>query len=87
MRRRSKVDLNQAEIVKALRERGYSVAHTHMVGEDFPDIVVGNDKTNWLVEIKSKGGELTEGQKEFINEWKGTVIVAYCIEDILRVTA
>lgn len=38
---KKRVDRNQPEIVKALREQGASVAHTHQIGQGFPDIVVG----------------------------------------------
>lgn len=38
---RKRTDRNQAEIVKALRDAGASVGHTHTVGKGFPDIVVG----------------------------------------------
>ena len=38
---RKRVDRNQPEIVEALREAGASVAHTHAIGQGFPDIVVG----------------------------------------------
>ena len=36
-----KVDINQPEIVAALREAGATVSHTHMVGHGFPDLVAG----------------------------------------------
>lgn len=38
---RKRVDRNQAEIVKALREAGASIAHLHTIGHGVPDILVG----------------------------------------------
>lgn len=39
-RRFARTDANQPEIVKALREHGFHVAHTHTIGKGFPDVVV-----------------------------------------------
>jgi hypothetical protein len=39
MGHKKRTDRNQAEIVKALRQVGASVGHTHEVGKGFPDIV------------------------------------------------
>lgn len=41
MRRAARVDANQKEIVRAWRQVGARVALTHMVGNGFPDAVVG----------------------------------------------
>jgi len=47
-----RVDANQKEIVKALRDRGASVLHLHQVGGGCPDILVGYAGYNFLIEIK-----------------------------------
>ena len=52
-RRAAKVDLNQKEIVKHFRSLGATVAHTHMIGQGYPDITVGYRGTNYMVEIKT----------------------------------
>lgn len=49
MRRRARVDDNQAEIVKVLRQLGATVRPTHTVGDGFPDLVVGWRGKNYLV--------------------------------------
>lgn len=75
MSRRKRVDSNQKNIVKWLREAGASVYPLHFVGQDFPDLAVGYNGENFLLEIKSKDGELTASQRDFIEKWRGTVKV------------
>lgn len=88
MRRRGRTDTNQKEIVKIFRQLGFSVAITSMVGSGFPDIVISKHKKNWLVEIKDgekflSQRELTEDEKKFIAEWRGTVYIVETIEQAL----
>ena len=52
MRIRARVDANQKKIVSQLREIGCSVLHTHQLGKGAPDIIVGYNNLNYLVEIK-----------------------------------
>ena len=78
--RRAKVDSNQKEIVKALRVAGATVAHTHTVGDGFPDIVVGHHGRNYLFEIKDGGKvpsaqKLTPKEEAFFASWRGLVHV------------
>jgi len=47
-----RVDNNQVQIVKALRDMGCTVEHLHAVGKGCPDIVVGFKGKNLLLEIK-----------------------------------
>lgn len=88
-RRAARVDTNQAEIVAGLRALGFNVAHTHTVGQGFPDIVVGGntwygDSRLRLVEIKSRGGKLTPKEEQFIEQWGEFAVIAYGIIDVLR---
>lgn len=90
MRRRAKVDANQPDIVKALRDVGASVEPLHMVGKNFPDLVVGFRGRNYLIEVKDgekKPSErrLSEGQKEFHESWKGQIAKVETIDDALHV--
>lgn len=80
-----KVDANQTEIVKALRQAGCTVTSTAMVGKGFPDIVVGYDDMSFLMEIKMPGGKLTPDEMVWHNDWDGQVAIVYSIEDALRV--
>ena len=78
-----KVDKNQKQVVKELRELGFSVALTHMVHKGFPDFVVGFHGLNILIELKSENGTLTKDETVFINTHKGKVIVAYSTLDVV----
>jgi len=54
IRRRSKVDANQKEIVSALRKAGAKVKHVHIVKNLF-DILVGYNGVLYNMEIKDSG--------------------------------
>jgi Holliday junction resolvase len=84
-----RVDANQKEIVTELRKLGYSVLILSMVGHGCPDILVGANNRNFLIEIKddkkSKSQtKLTPDETEFIEKWKGNVAVCYTLSDILN---
>lgn len=74
MRLAARTDSNQAEIVKALRDAGRSVVSLHRVGQGVPDLLVGNNGVNFLLEVKIKGGDFTPGQEKFAKEWRGEVV-------------
>ena len=85
MRRAAKVDANQAEIVRLLRQ----VPGTKVwVLNDIIDIAIAHRGYNFFVEIKNKDGkdELTDAQIKFIPEWSkfGQVRVAHTFEEILK---
>jgi len=80
--------------MKGLIAAGFSVMDTSRLGEDFPDLVIGKWGIDAKVECKTedrrKNGVktaaelLSEGQKDFKSEWKGSpVIVAYSLQDAL----
>lgn len=80
MRRAAKIDANQPSIVKALRKAGASVEPLHMVGNGFPDVIIGIDGLNLLVEIKDgskapSARKLTKDEEKWHAEWKGQVTV------------
>lgn len=85
-----KVDDNQKEIVEAFKKLGYSVAHTHIVGKGFPDIVVaGHDKRNYLIEIKDgkkplSKRKLTPDELKFHDSWQGDLKIIESVEDVVR---
>ena len=75
MRRNSRVDANQPEIVKGLRRAGASVLVVSNLKNCF-DILVGFRGVNYIMEIKDgdkppSRRELTEGEKDFKRKWKG----------------
>ena len=80
-----RADTNQAAIVLELRKLGYSVQHLHTVGGGCPDIVVGYGGANYLFEIKSRGGKLTQDEAIFFEVWRGQVNVIYSVEDALAI--
>jgi Holliday junction resolvase len=81
---RHRADSNQDEIVQALRDIGASVRITSQVGYDFPDLVVGFRGRNYLMEVKSERGNLTEGQVEFWTNWQGQNTVVFSPDDALK---
>ena len=87
-RRAAKVDDNQAEIVAALRACGCSVAVTSSAGGGFPDLCVGIQGKNYLLEVKdgSKSPsrqKLTPDQVTFHATWEGQVNVVRNIDEAL----
>ena len=76
MRRLSKVDRNQPEIVQDLRTYGASVVSLAAIHGGVPDLLVGYRGVNLLMEVKD--GELPESkrrltpkQQEFFVQWGG----------------
>lgn len=85
MRRACKVDVTQASIVKALREAGATVQDLSAVGRGVPDLLVGYNTVNYLIECKSPGGKLTPVQSVFHSQWNGNVRVAYTPDEAIRI--
>jgi len=81
----AKIDLNQPEIVKALRDAGVSVQSTAGVGKGFPDLVCALGDDMWLMEVKGPKGKLTPDQVEFISAWKGVVHIVRTPAEALMV--
>ncbi|MDJ0728128.1 MAG: hypothetical protein QNJ38_23775 [Prochloraceae cyanobacterium] len=80
-----RVDLNQKQIVKELREYGATVAHTHIIGKGFPDIVVGYSGKNYFFEIKNPGKKLTEKESVWIDSWRGQVNVIETSQQAIQI--
>ena len=90
MRKRGKVDGNQGDIVKALRDIGCSVAITSSLGGGFPDLVVGRDQRNYLMEVKdgslsASRKKLTKEERKFLNGWRGHIVIVENVEEALTV--
>lgn len=83
----SRADLNQSEIVKALRSIGATVHVTSQVGSGFPDLVCGIFGKNYLIEVKNKDtyGKLSTEQLIFRDKWKGKVHVVTSVDEALKV--
>ena len=87
--RACRVDANHAEVVKALRAIGASVADTSRAGSGFPDIVAGFRGRNWLIEVKDgkkppSARKLTGDQVEFKAAWRGHWIVVLSADEAVR---
>jgi Holliday junction resolvase len=76
MRRAAKVDRNQPEIVKALRQVGACVQSLAAVGDGVPDLLVGFQGQTVLVEVKDgerpkSERQLTDDQIQWHAKWSG----------------
>lgn len=85
----AKVDTNQPMMVMVLRKLGYSVAVTSQLGKGFPDLVVGRRGVNVLVEVKDPDKppskrKLTADEMEWHDKWKGIVITAQTVDDVVQ---
>jgi hypothetical protein len=69
--RKRRVDLDQKAVIARLEERGFSVLNLSAVGWGCPDLLVGKNGQNFLLEIKSENGTLTPAQIEFHKNWLG----------------
>lgn len=74
-------DKNEPEIIKALKAIGCSV---HQLDQPL-DLLVGYRGLNWLIEVKTDKGKLTEGQEEFLPEWRGQLCVARTPEQAIDI--
>jgi len=85
MRYASRVDENQAEIVRDLRAAGVSVTLLHPVGHGCPDLLCGFRGMNYLLEVKSDGGRLTPAQHAWHDTWRGQAAVVRNSEEAYKV--
>lgn len=79
------VDANQSEIVKALEGIGAGVRTLQLEMGGLPDLLVGWQKVNYLLEIKTEDGELTPAQVAFFIEWPGQKAIVRSADEALRV--
>lgn len=83
--RAAKVDRNQPEIVKALRDEGATVQILSSVGKGCPDILVGYNEVNYLMEIKYEDGKLTPDQRVWHSTWLGRLYVVRSAPEAIRI--
>jgi hypothetical protein len=79
MRRAARTDENQEQIVKALRAVGASVQSLAAVGHGVPDLLVGYQGKNILIEIKDGNKtpskrKLTDDQVKWHESWNGGAV-------------
>ena len=85
MRRAARVDANQAQVVKALRNAGATVQPLHLVGQGCPDLLVGWQGMNLLIEVKDgdkipSKQRLTPIEAQWHLAWGGQVAIINSIE-------
>ncbi len=84
MRTRARVDENQKEITRRLRNFGASVRPIHTLGKGAPDLLVGFRGKNFLLEIKAGSKkDLTPDEKEWHSKWAGSVHRVDSVEEAL----
>lgn len=88
MRKYGRTDNNHAIIVSALRKTGHSVVSLASVGSGCPDLLVGRNGKNCLLEVKDiskppSERRLTVDQVKFFESWKGQAAIAFDIQSAL----
>jgi Holliday junction resolvase len=82
-----KTDGNQRQIISVLREAGASVCSLASVGSGCPDLLVGKDGVNFLIEVKNpdgRGMRYTRAERAFMDTWRGRVYVATSVSQALE---
>jgi len=88
MRKRGRVDGNQAEIVRALRQYGATVESLANEGGGVPDLLVGIQGRNLLMDVKDGKAKpsqqrLTADEKEWHANWRGSVWTVRSVAEAL----
>lgn len=90
MRRASRVDRNQSEIVDAYRKVGCSVQSLAAIGKGVPDLLVCHIRVLYLVEVKDPTQPkckqaLKPDQKTFHETWRGPIHIVHSVDEALAV--
>ena len=88
MRRAARIDRNQPEIVEALRKLGASVQPLHTAHDGIPDLLVGFQGRNFLLEVKDgtkppSARKLTSCQVQWHREWSGQAAIVTSTEEAI----
>ena len=81
---RHRADDNQHEIIDALRKMGVPVLVLSQVGGGCPDLMIYWHNKAYLLEVKTDKGELSKGQKEFLDIWRGVVFIVRSVEEVIK---
>lgn len=82
MRQAAKRDANESKIVSALEAVGCSV--TRLSQKGVPDLLVGRQGVNYLLEVKEAKGTLTPDQRDFAAMWNGRATIVRTVEEALE---
>lgn len=93
MRRAARTDANQLHISRGLRQIGASVQILSAVGGGCPDLLVGFQGRNVLLEVKRPKGPrggvtgrtLTPDQVQWHRSWRGQVAQVHTLTDALAI--
>lgn len=85
-------DSNHNDVRDALLEIGASVTETHMIGDGFPDLVVGFRGQNFLLEVKDgrkpkSDTQLTQAEQKWFESWRGAAHIVYSVEDAVTLVS
>jgi hypothetical protein len=89
MRRASRVDENQREIVQALRKCGASVLSLAELGKGCPDLLIAIGNRTLMLEVKDgskppSARKLTPDQQRFHASWQGQIAVVTSVDEALK---
>ena len=74
--RAKRVDVNQKDIVNALKMFGVSVVDLSSVGKGCPDLLIGFKNKTYLIEVKRDSkAKFTPQQLQFNESWRGGLVV------------
>ncbi len=88
MRTAARIDANQPEIIRVLRDCGVTVQPLHTVGKGTPDLLCGYRGRNVLLEVKDRNNPragLTRAQQDWHATWRGQVAIVESPDEALRV--
>lgn len=88
--RACRIDENQPQIVKDLRLFGASVQPLHTVGQGCPDLLVGYNGRNYLLEVKDGNKppskrRLTDDQVIWHESWQGQKAIVKNSQEAIQV--
>ena len=86
--RAARADRNQPAITRLFRQLGATVQHLHTVGQGCPDLLIGYQGLNGLVEIKDpeqppSKRKLTGDEEKWHKHWNGQVEIIETQEDVV----
>lgn len=88
MRIAAKIDSNQNEVIKSLRQiPGVTIAITSQLGGGFADFLLGYKGVNFMIELKDGAKspsqrKLTPDEEKFHAAWSGQISVCNSFEDV-----
>ncbi len=87
---RSRIDANQVEIMRGLRSIGATVQSLADVGKGCPDLLIGFQGRNIVVEVKDgkktvSRRRLTPAEEEWQQLWRGQVAIVTNLDEALAV--